>query len=66
VNPRLACRIGQRASALAKAGFAQVSQGGCPYPFASVHQLGKLVLLLPLDEVIDYVAGVSADGEQRV
>jgi hypothetical protein len=37
-----------------------------PYTFASGHQLRPLVLLLPLDEVIDYVASVSADGEQRV
>ena len=36
-----------------------------PPTFASGHQLRPLVLLLPLDEMIDYVAGVSADGEQR-
>jgi hypothetical protein len=34
-----------------------------PDTFASLHQLRPLDLLLPLDEVIDDVAGVSTDGE---
>ncbi len=46
------------------------SMGTCPRmvpgTLASGHDLREVVLPLPLDEVMDHVAGVPADGEQRV